>query len=483
MAVVRDGWSPVVTHGDNVLTPHGTGVVRRISQANGTAQVDVDGQLFEVPLSEIAGQPAPASEGEDFKREERERVSKPVQPWSARAGQRVQSKSNPNRKGEITEVTQRTVKVKWDKGGRAMVPKREVSRHLEHETIPQPQPEKKPEPEQKKEEQTPKPAEQKTQEVGDGLYDLFKIKEHLEKKVDQDVDGELKDLREQIKKTRRLEVKVGDKVNVVEGLKHKQLEQLITYATLRLSPLLVGMAGTGKTHAGEQVATALGLQFYSMSVGAQTSKSDIIGYMSANGEYVRTHFRDAYEHGGVFLMDEIDAGNANVLIQINAALSNGLCAFPDAMVKKHEDFVFIASANTYGNGANRQYVGRNQLDAATLDRFAVVDWYIDDELESNLAVGLNGKAWYMAVRAARDYVAEKNIRALISPRATQKGSKLLDTGASLDEVIKATMLASVPEDKRADVTQVATTIFNKFASEVPSKLGQAVNPDVRELIK
>ena len=220
------------------------------------------------------------------------------------------------------------------------------------------------------------------------------------------------------------------------------------------------------------------MDFYAISVGAQTSKSDIIGYMDASGRYVKTHFRDAYEHGGVFLMDEIDAGNANVLIQINAALSNGLCSFPDAMVKRHDDFVFIASANTFGNGANRQYVGRNQLDAATLDRFAVIEWFIDDELESSLAVGLNGKAWYMAVRATRDYIAEKNIRALISPRATQKGSRLLDVGQDLDEVIHATLLASVPEDKKPDVIQITKTIFNKFASEVPSRISKVVNPEV-----
>jgi MoxR-like ATPase len=243
------------------------------------------------------------------------------------------------------------------------------------------------------------------------------------------------------------------------------------------------MAGTGKTFAGQQTAEALNLNFYAMSVGVQTSKSDIIGYQDASGRYVRTHFRDAYENGGVFLMDEIDAGNANVLIQINAALSNGMCAFPDGMVIQHEDFVFIASANTFGNGANRQYVGRNQLDAATLDRFTVIEWLIDDELESNLAIGLNGKAWYMAVRAARDYVAEKNIRALISPRATLKGSTLLNSGQDIDEVILATMLGSVPEDKRGDVTEVAKKVFNKFASEVPGQLPKEVNPEVSELLR
>lgn len=525
-------WSPVIENGDTVTTPHGTGVVRAISEANNSAQVEVGGQLFDVPLPETTK----AKEGEDFGDKP---VPTQVQSHLVQKGDRIQRRERPTSKGTVTEVTQRTVRVKWDANGSiSHFTKREVQKHLDYEQSGQPEAKVgdkvrviqenggapkvgdvgkivkistsgritiitadfpnhsgwegmmgehlelvKEEQKPGTPERTKEGMEQKAQDVSDGMYGLLNLKKKLEDKIEQEVDDELKELRELAKQNQKLEVKVGDKVNVIAGLKHKQLEQLITYAAMRLHPLLVGMAGTGKTHAGQQTAEALGLPFYAMSVGAQTSKSDIIGYQDASGRYVRTHFRDAYEKGGVFLMDEIDAGNANVLIQINAALSNGLCAFPDKMVTRHEDFVFIASANTFGNGANRQYVGRNQLDAATLDRFALIEWFIDDELEANLAVGLNGKAWYMAVRAARDYVAEKNIRALVSPRATQKGSKLLDVGQGLEEVIHATLLGSVPEDKKPDVIQVATTIFNKFASEVPSKLSKKVNPEVGDLLK
>lgn len=279
------------------------------------------------------------------------------------------------------------------------------------------------------------------------------------------VDTEMTELKELIAKNAKLDVNLGDQTYTITGMRHRQLEDLILVASLRLNALLVGMAGTGKTHAAEQVAEGLGLPFYAMSVGAQTSKSDIIGYMSASGEYIRTHFREAYENGGIFLMDEIDAGNANVLIQINAALSNGMCAFPDGMINKHEDFVFVASANTYGNGANRQYVGRNQLDAATLDRFIVIDWLIDDNLEESLTVGENGKHWYAAVKAGRKYLEDHGIRALITPRATQKGSKLLESGLSVESVIDSVMLASVPDDKKAEVKSVATLEFDSSRYE------------------
>ena len=468
-------WKSVIKGGEVVTTPYGIGKVRAVSEAGGYAQVEVDGQLYEVPNELIQG--STSSESGNAQAQSTTPYNKGGE---MKKGDAVQKVGKPESKGTVTEVTQRTVRVKWNANGKeAAFSKRDVAqgKGVERDNGSQSESEKQQEEEkqyeEKREQRSP---DQKATDTADDLYGLFNLKDKLEQKIESEVDGELRELREAVKQKQLLEVKVGEKVNVVEGLKHKQLEQLINYCSLRLSPLMVGMAGTGKTHAGQQTADALGLPFYSISVGAQTTKTDIMGYMDATGRYIRTLFREAYEFGGVFLMDEIDAGNANVLITINAALANGIAAFPDGMVTRHEDFVFIASANTFGNGANRQYVGRNQLDAATLDRFAIIEWHIDDDLEENLTVGLNGKAWYMAVRAARDYVSEKNIRALISPRATQKGSRLLDIGCDINEVIDATMLGSVPDDKKQDVKEVANKVFEKFASEVPKNLSHEVDP-------
>lgn len=473
-------WNSLITTGDTVNTPHGWGKVKAVSQTQASARVEVDGRLFDVPLTELSreGEIPPFPQnfpvGENKLIEGEEAGGQDVTEF--KKGDKVK-RFDSGGTGTVTEVTQRSVEVKWDANGRkSKYPKKLASKKFKHEHDQAKSEEPKDEPQ--KAQHNKHKGEAK--ETADSLFGILQLQKHLENKIDNSIDDELKELKSEIQSKKKLEVKVGDKVTELEGLKHKQLEQLITYAALRLSPLLVGMAGTGKTHAGEQVAKALGLNFYSMSVGAQTSKSDIIGYMDASGNYVKTHFREAYQNGGVFLMDEIDAGNANVLIQVNAALSNGLCAFPDKMVSKHDDFVFIASANTYGNGANRQYVGRNQLDAATLDRFAVVDWYIDDNLEEKLAIGQYGGVWYKAVRAVRDYVAEHNIRALISPRATQKGSALLSAGQPLTDVIKATLLASVPEDKRQDVTAVATKVFEHGAPDVKSNVEA---PKITDLFK
>lgn len=274
----------------------------------------------------------------------------------------------------------------------------------------------------------------------------------------------------------------GTATGSVTGARHAMLPTLIKLASARLPILLVGSAGTGKTHAAEQVATALGVPFYAISIGAQTSKSDIMGYMSATGSYISTSFRQAFEHGGVLLFDELDAGNANVLTQMNGALSSDYCAFPDSakMVKKHPDFIFIGTANTFGLGASRQYVGRNQLDAATLDRFATCSFDIDEKLEyllSGASSSDTANRWLSTVRKVRSYVESEGIRALVTPRATYKGATMLDAGMEFDFVLNSTILSGMSTDKHKYVTEIATSEFGNAPVTTGFAIPElAVNP-------
>lgn len=281
--------------------------------------------------------------------------------------------------------------------------------------------------------------------------------ESLSEKLDTSTKTLTAELMELANKARPIEIVKGDKKTEIKGVVHEQFDNLVKIVGANQPVLLVGPAGTGKSHAGELVAKAYDLKFHAISVGSQTSKSDLIGYMTATGEYVRTQFREAYEHGGLFLLDEADAGNSNVLILLNAALSNGHMAFPDGMVEAHSDFRMIATANTYGNGASRQYVGRNQLDAATLDRFAVLDWNIDDRIEQALAgTSAEGKRWLKTVRAVRKKVVEElELRVVISPRATQRGAKLLAAGIPFDDVLKIALTGNIPASSQAEVENTA----------------------------
>lgn len=243
----------------------------------------------------------------------------------------------------------------------------------------------------------------------------------------------------------RIEIVRTDDVKVELGRQHYAFKKILNAVSQRVHLMLVGAAGSGKTTCAHNVADALGLKFYAMSVGQQTTKSDIFGFVDAHSNYKRTQFRDAFENGGVFLFDEIDAGNAGVLTAINAALANGTCAFPDGMVKRSDDFVCIAAGNTFGRGADRQYVGRQQLDAATLDRFAVIDFDYDEELELEISGNRN---WTRQVQRMRANAMANNLRVVISPRASINGAKLLAAGFTESEVKEMIVFKGIGEKER-----------------------------------
>jgi hypothetical protein len=234
----------------------------------------------------------------------------------------------------------------------------------------------------------------------------------------------------QANQVRDLHIQIADRPKVNAGKVHKSFEDLLITTQCRQHAFLTGAAGSFKTSSAEKVAEVLGLKCSAISVCAQTTASALLGYMSATGSYVETEFRKRYEQGGVFILDEIDNGNANVLAVLNSALANSYCAFPDGMVKRHEDFILVATANTYGTGANAQYVGRNALDAATLDRFNMIEWSYDEELEYSICP----TEWCKHVQAIRKSVNNLGIKAVISPRATFNGQKLLDAGMDITKV-------------------------------------------------
>lgn len=241
-----------------------------------------------------------------------------------------------------------------------------------------------------------------------------------------------------------------NEVREVQGYSHEKTPTILRILSARLPLFLVGEAGSGKTHLVEQCAEALGLKFYCISVCAQTTASTLLGYMDANGKYVRSLFRDAYENGGVFLLDEVDNGNPNVLSVLNASISNHVCSFPDQMVKKHPDFILCASGNTYGHGANRKYVGRLEIDGATLDRFVFVEIGYDEKLENNIC---GNKAYAKLIQALRKRAQELKLRNIISPRASINGVKLLNAGLDIKDVLKYTVFRDMPDDVVKQLTE------------------------------
>ena len=240
----------------------------------------------------------------------------------------------------------------------------------------------------------------------------------------------------------------------ITGIQHYTFPKVLANVTEGVPSYLVGPAGTGKSTIAENVSQALGLDFSSQSVSSQTTVSNLVGYMDANGNYIGTEFRNRYEKGGVFLLDEVDNGNPNVLTVLNSALSNSFMSFPDGMVKRSKNFVLIATANTFGNGATAEYVGRNALDKAFLDRFASVEVGYDEAVEQAMLDSVDidpmlGAKWLNVVRVARKNAEAFGLKVVVSPRATLNGAKLLRHKDiyTMSDVAKATFLSGVKDDQ------------------------------------
>ena len=138
----------------------------------------------------------------------------------------------------------------------------------------------------------------------------------------------------------------GSRINV--GRTHRQFEEVLSWVDAGCYPFLIGPAGSFKTSAATKVAEALGRPFHMDSMSEGKTPFDLLGFNDPTGKPVYTELRKAWENGGVFLCDEMDAGNANVLATLNALLSQPVAAFPDGMIARHDAFVFIAAGNTTG---------------------------------------------------------------------------------------------------------------------------------------
>lgn len=258
----------------------------------------------------------------------------------------------------------------------------------------------------------------------------------------------------------RIELRAGGEVRSIEGA-HRQVPELLYWANAkdlqghRFPVMLYGKPGVSKSYSAHQVANLMGLSFGLISLNPQTPESRLFGFIDASGRYHRTMFREAFENGGLYLIDEIDNASDALLTSLNSCLANGHGAFPDGLVNRHPDFVCVATANTPGRGGDANHSGRRQLDAATINRFAVVDWQNDDELEMRLARATNpkcGEVWLNWIRRVREYCGKHHPKVIVSPRSTMMGAKaILDSQFTLEQIADMTLFKGLDKDTKAKI--------------------------------
>ena len=256
-------------------------------------------------------------------------------------------------------------------------------------------------------------------------------------------------------------------IEVTTRPQHRNSPLLEACLRANVPAYMYGEAGSSKSFAAEDMAVKYQLDFRAIPLSPSLMDSRLLGYNDANGNHVRTGFREIYERGGVFLFDEMDNANPSSLAVINDAIANRAAEFADGRVTKHPDTRILAGGNTIGKGANSLYVGRNQLDAATLDRFAFVSWDIDDALERAIILGGDGatpiditdggvptkEEWVNRVQGFRDNLRKNGLRHVISMRAAVYGGRLIEEGVGVDHLDDMLIFKGMDESGREPLSK------------------------------
>ncbi|HEX4225658.1 MAG TPA: AAA family ATPase [Pseudonocardiaceae bacterium] len=208
---------------------------------------------------------------------------------------------------------------------------------------------------------------------------------------------------------------------------HRSLPEVVTAVHAGCHVLLAGAAGAGKATLARQVAEALGLAFH---FGP-----------NAVDDFRDSTFLEPFEHGGVVLFDGLDRTPPAVLTELNHALAQGMYIVAGQKIRMHQDFRVIATATVQDSAADR-YPELRAADPATLDRFVIIDVPIDEALEERIALRHAPdhhdlvRGLLEEVRGLRGIAEEKQLPVSFSPRVSIDGARLLQAGATLEQVMR-----------------------------------------------
>lgn len=279
------------------------------------------------------------------------------------------------------------------------------------------------------------------------LESLKKTQNESDKIVKDIVDKAMEQFKENCK-FKTVIININDiKTNVLPGqLFHNKFEEVVKILSLRLHPLLVGPAGSGKNVILEQAAKALKLNFY--YVNDVTEEHKVMGFVDANGKFQQTQFFKAFTKGGLIMIDEMDNSHPSALLAINAALGTGYhqyLTFPDGILyESNPDFYLAAAANTYGTGSDQIYCGRSSLDGASLNRFLPIFIDYDKNLEQNLVKNTNILNLFWQIRKS---INKNKIRQVISTRNIVNADRMLNSNMfTLNNIFDYTIIQSMSDD-------------------------------------
>ena len=261
-----------------------------------------------------------------------------------------------------------------------------------------------------------------------------------------------------------MHIKINDAATrELSSAMHPMLPTLLGMVQAGLQVMLVGPAGCGKSQLAASLAESMGLSFASLCLSAGASETWLFGRQTPNG-YQESPLVTAWRSGGIFLLDELDAADANLLMAASVILETSsefmFNPISGETIKKHPDCFIISAANTFGKGADSLYTARSRLDATTLSRFCALPIDYDSAVEDIICPNL-GIA--NALRALRKAVVDRNGTEIVSYRFFDQAYRLLAVFDSPTKIIE-TITASWQASMRAECLVAALAAFKATGS-------------------
>lgn len=273
---------------------------------------------------------------------------------------------------------------------------------------------------------------------------------------------DLKDLVDQAVKAQPIQVhefKLPERKPIKVDGQHQSFALAMAEVIAGNPTFVAGPAGTGKTTAFQEIAKSLDFKFFMQT--PVDNKYEILGFKDAAGKYQGSEVYFAVEHveqGGeaLLLIDEIDRSFAGPLTCIHA-LTNGVAVFPHRTIKFDPSKLhLVATGNTWGSGADAEFVGSNKLDAATLNRYTSrIYWGYDENFETRIAAAQFGGTPEIVQECfnVRKNIEKSGIRFAWSPRDTFAHCKRRASGKSRTESFEVSSLSSLQKKDFEQLTK------------------------------
>jgi MoxR-like ATPase len=208
---------------------------------------------------------------------------------------------------------------------------------------------------------------------------------------------------------------------------------------------LTGPSGNGKTTSAKALLEQNDWQVIEADCTADTTAADLIGRKTLTADSGTTTV--TYEDGPVARAFSADRKTAVLLNEWDAIDPRAAMAFQSAFepaqngsrritlpetgrqIESKNTVIFVLTMNTLGNGASRQFQGRNALDGANRDRVEIIQTAYEHDAERLTAHGYTKETadylsdWAKKIRAKID---GQNLRCFVSLRRLITAADLID---------------------------------------------------------